>query len=68
MRPPLICGQENPWRDTVERPQYFDNHIRGCGTAGIRSLLANMGTLWSRIHHCGWQEAEYYFECAGENY
>jgi len=43
-----------------------DNVLTGCGTAGIRSLGVTEGrVLRNRISDCGWQAAEYYFECAG---
>jgi hypothetical protein len=43
-----------------------NNHIHDCGTAGIRCLGVTEGrVLANRIHHCGWQAAELYFECAG---
>ncbi|MCC5848501.1 MAG: right-handed parallel beta-helix repeat-containing protein [Verrucomicrobia bacterium] len=42
------------------------NHFEDCGTAGIRCLGATEArVLDNLIEDCGWQEAEYYFECAG---
>lgn len=42
------------------------NHIFECGTAGIRCLRLTEGrVLDNHIHDCGWQDAEYYYECAG---
>ena len=42
------------------------NTIESCGTAGIRSLSVKNGWVCqNHIFNCGWQEAEYYYECAG---
>ena len=41
------------------------NEFSQCGTAGIRCLGATEArVLDSTFEACGWQEAEYYFECA----
>ena len=42
------------------------NRIEHCGTAGIRSHNFSHGfACYNTIRYCGWQEAEYYYECAG---
>lgn len=42
------------------------NRIADCGTAGMRSLHVTEGrVLENVVRRCGWQDGEYYFECAG---
>ena len=42
------------------------NQIHDCGTAGIRSLhVKEARIVGNTVHHCGWQEGEFYWECAG---
>ncbi|TVR11749.1 MAG: right-handed parallel beta-helix repeat-containing protein [Planctomycetota bacterium] len=42
------------------------NVFRECGTAGIRCLgTSHARVLRNTVHDCGWQDAEYYYECAG---
>ncbi len=69
---------DNPFEYKQEHPERNDkrfrgpghciirrNHIHQCGTAGIRCLHVTEGRVQqNHIHHCCWQEAEYYFECA----
>lgn len=64
-RDPNPQNRGHQWRSAghviARRNTFYD-----CGTAGIRCL----GTTEARvvdnlITDCGWQEAEYYFECAG---
>ena len=60
--------RDNPWRRHrgAGHTIITHNHIFDCGTAGIRSHIVKHGRIcFNRIHDCGWQEAEYYFECAG---
>lgn len=43
-----------------------NNEIYQCGTAGIRSHTVKNGIIaHNEIRHCGWQDAEYYWECSG---
>jgi len=43
-----------------------NNEIYNCGTAGIRSLTIRDGFFYANhIHHCGWHNAEFYWECGG---
>jgi hypothetical protein len=61
------ADKDNPWRKRRGAGHCIIAHsnIHDCGTAGIRSHYVNHGYVcYNRIHHCGWQEAEYYFECA----
>jgi alpha-N-arabinofuranosidase len=42
------------------------NRFAACGTAGIRCLhVSEARVLGNLIEDCGWQDAEYYYECAG---
>lgn len=42
------------------------NTFSHCGTAGIRCLGVSEGRVLDNVvTDCGWQEAEYYYECAG---
>ena len=70
---------DNPFEYEQQHPERTDwrfrgeghhlirrNRIHACGTAGMRSLhLTATRVIDNHIHDCGWQEAEYYFECAG---
>ena len=59
---------ENIRRDRENRGHVIvrGNRIEACGTAGIRSLGVNEGRVIDNlISDCGWQEAEFYYECAG---
>jgi hypothetical protein len=65
--------KEDPrMRDVPDKRSHFggtivrNNHIHDCGTAGIRSHhVKEARVLGNTIHHCGWQEGEFYWECSG---
>lgn len=42
------------------------NRIHDCGTAGMRSLRVKEARIINNtVSRCGWQEGEFYWECAG---